>query len=68
MLLIDSREELSAEMAVADAGVKSYIKAELTRIAELSDFDYGVEGALASVDARERARAVTIPRLQQLAT
>ncbi len=32
------------------------------------DVDYGVEGALASADARERARAVTIPRLSHLAT
>jgi len=40
----------------------------VTRLTALRDFDYGVEGALASVDARERARAVTIPRLQQLAT
>jgi hypothetical protein len=68
VLLIDSREELSAEMAAAGDDVKSYIKVELTRLTALRDFDYGVEGALASVDARERASAVTIPRLQQLAT
>jgi hypothetical protein len=68
ILLIDSREELSAEMAAAGDDVKSYVRAELTRITALSDFDYGVEGALASIDARERARAVTVPRLQLLAT
>jgi hypothetical protein len=68
IVLIDSREELSAEMAAAGHDVTSYIKAELTRIMALLDFEYGVEGALASVDARGRARAVTIPRLQQLAT
>lgn len=67
ILLIDSRGELSAEMAAAGDDIKSYIKAELTRLTTLRDFDYGVEGALASIDARERARAVTIPRLRQLA-
>jgi predicted nucleotidyltransferase len=68
ILLIDSREELSSEITAVGAEVKSYIRAELKRLTALSDFDYGVEGALAAPDARERARAVTIPRLQQLAT
>jgi hypothetical protein len=41
ILLIDSREELAAEMAAASDEVKSYIRAELTRIAALRHFDYG---------------------------
>jgi hypothetical protein len=67
ILLIDSRDELSAEMASGGDDVKSYIKAELTRIVALNGFDYGVEGALAATDARQRARSVTIPRVIRLA-
>jgi hypothetical protein len=67
IVLIDSREELSTEMAASGDDVKSYIKAELTRIMALLDFEYGVEGALAAPDARQRARRVTIPRLNRMA-
>jgi hypothetical protein len=66
IILIDSREELSSEMTAADDEVLAYVKTELTRITALSGFEYGVEGALAAADARQRARAVTIPRLRRL--
>jgi hypothetical protein len=43
-----------------------YVRRELDRIMSLPAFEYGVEGALAAPDARDRVRTVTLPRLEQL--
>lgn len=67
ILLIDSRQELSAELQAAPAELRAYVGGELTRLSGLPDFEYGVEGALAAPQARERAEAVTLPRLRALA-
>lgn len=67
VLLIDSRQELVGELAAADPALRAYVRIELTCISRLSTFQYGLEGALMGSDARERARVVTLPRLQQLA-
>jgi hypothetical protein len=67
VLLIDSRDELRDELATADEELKTYVNRQLSRIMRLPNFDYGVEGALAAPDARERANAITIPRLRAFA-
>lgn len=67
ILLVDSREELLAELGVAPSELRAYVKAEVARVMRLPNFDYGVEGALTGPGARDRAAAVTIPRLRLLA-
>ena len=67
VLLIDSRDELRDEFAKAGDELKTYVNRQLSRIMRLPNFDYGVEGALATPDARERASAITIPRLRAFA-
>jgi hypothetical protein len=67
VLLADSRSELIDETSAAQEDLRLYVKAGLTHIMELRTFEYGVDGALAVPNARDRARAVTVPRLRQLA-
>lgn len=67
ILLVDSREEHLAELEAAPNDLRDYVKAEVGRVMRLPNFDYGVEGALTGPGARDRAAAVTIPRLRLLA-
>lgn len=66
ILLVDSREELLAEVEAAPHELRAYVKAVLARILRLPSFDYGVEGALTGPGARARTQSVTIPRPRQL--
>jgi hypothetical protein len=67
ILLTDSREELIAEVAATPPDLRTHVASELTRLFSLPAFEYGIEGALAGLGAAERAQAVTIPRLRELA-
>lgn len=67
ILLVDSREELLDELERSPDDLRTYIGRELSRVMQLPTFEYGLEGALAEPDARERVQDVTIPRLRQLA-
>jgi Nucleotidyl transferase AbiEii toxin, Type IV TA system len=67
VLLVDGREELAGELDALSDAARAYVRAEFGRVRALPSFEYGVEGALASPDSRERARAVTIPRFEGLA-
>jgi hypothetical protein len=67
ILLIDSRAELAEEIKTAPGELRTYIRGELGRLLKLRSFDYGVEGALTGPQARQRADAVTVPRLRVLA-
>lgn len=67
VLLVDSRDELAAEIATASPDLGDYVRAELARILGLPTFEYGVDGALIGPDAAARAQAVTLPRLRRLA-
>lgn len=67
ILLIDSRIELADEIDALPNDARSHVRRELRRALGLPSFQYGVEGALATADARARTAAVTIPRLEQLA-
>lgn len=64
ILLVDSREELGAELDGAPGELRAYVTDELNRIMRLRTFEYGVEGALTGPGARARAESVTIPRLR----
>lgn len=64
ILLVDSREELGAELDGAPGDLRAYVRDELNRIMRLRTFEYGVEGALTGAGARARAESVTIPRLR----
>ena len=46
VLLIDSREELGAELEGAPAELRAYVRYEFDRVMRLRSFEYGVEGAL----------------------
>lgn len=67
VLLVDSREELLAEIEAAPDEIRGYVEAGFARMMRLPSFDYGVEGALTGAGARDRTQSVTIPRLRQLA-
>jgi hypothetical protein len=45
----------SAQEIAANEDVRLYVKTQLTRVIALDNLDYGVEGALAIPDARNRA-------------
>lgn len=64
--LVDGREELAAEVQLLPVDARRYVAAELRRVLDLASFVYGVEGALPD-GGRERADAVTIPRLEAIA-
>lgn len=66
ILLVDSRIELADEIDALPEDARTHVRQELRRVLGLAGFHYGVEGALATADARERAAAVTIPRLEEL--
>ena len=66
VLLVDAREELAAELDALPDDARAYARAELGRVLALPTFEYGVEGALAGADSRERGRTVTIPRFESL--
>lgn len=67
VLLIDAREELAAELDALPDDARVYVRGEFGRVLALPSFEYGVEGALAAADSRERARTVTIPRFEGFA-
>jgi hypothetical protein len=67
VLLIDGREELVGELDALPDDARAYVRGEFGRVIVLPSFEYGVEGALAAADSRERARAVTIPRFEGFA-
>jgi nucleotidyltransferase AbiEii toxin of type IV toxin-antitoxin system len=67
VLLVDARAELAAELDALPDDARAYIRGEFGRVLVLPSFEYGVEGALAAADSRERARTVTIPRFERLA-
>ena len=58
--------ELPDELVDLPADAAAYVRTELARAASLRHYDYAVEGALAAADSRERAAAVTLPRLAAL--
>jgi hypothetical protein len=65
--LIDGREELGDEVAVAPAPVKSYVAERLLELSEHRDFDRGLEGALpSSPESRDRVDLVIWPRVRRL--
>lgn len=66
VLLVDAREELSDELTALPSEARAYVREEFARALALPSFAYGVEGALATADSRERARTVTIPRFERL--
>ena len=66
VLLVDGRPELHDEVAALPDHARDFVRREIDRVAGLSSFDYGVEGALARPDALARAREVTVPRLRRL--
>jgi hypothetical protein len=68
VLLVDGREELAGELDALPDDARAYVRGEFGRVLGLPSFEYGVEGALAAADSRERARAVTIPRFARLAS
>jgi predicted nucleotidyltransferase len=67
VLLVDSRQELAGELDALPNAARDYVRREVGRILTLPDFEYGVEGALASADSRDRARTVTIHRFERFA-
>jgi hypothetical protein len=67
VLLVDSRIELEAEVASSPPELRVYVGTEIARTMRLATFEYGVEGALGGEDSRDRANAVTLPRLRRLA-
>lgn len=65
--LIDGREELVTEMEEASAELQSYVAERLGELAQLRDFDRGLEGALpSSPESRDRVDLVIWPRIQSL--
>jgi len=68
VLLVDSRIKLVDEIDALPEDARSHVRQQLRRVLGLPSVQYGVEGALATADARERAAAVTIPRLERLAS
>lgn len=68
IVLVDSREELIAELQGASGELRDYVRTEFRRMLELPTFVYGAEGALLGADARARLERVTVPRLRELAT
>jgi hypothetical protein len=68
VLLVDGREELARELHALTDDARAYVRGEFARVLALPSFEYGVEGALAAPDSRERARAVTIPRFAEFAS
>jgi hypothetical protein len=65
--LVDGREELAEEIAVAPESVRAYVGAQLEELSRHRDFDRGLEGALpSSPEARERVDLVIWPRVREI--
>lgn len=67
VLLVDGRPELVDEVNGLPGDARAFVTEQLTALLSQRMLDYGVEGALAAADARERADTVTLPRLRRLA-
>lgn len=66
VVLVDGRAELPHEAARLPDDARAHVVTTLEHIQTLSDYPYGVEGALPDPDARDRAAAVTIPRFAEI--
>lgn len=65
--LIDGREELATEVAVAPASLRDYVSGQLKMLSGLTLFDNGLEGTLpAGPEVRERVDEVIWPRVREL--
>ncbi len=65
--LIDGREELSAEIAVAAEPLREYVSGRLDELSRHPNFDYGIEGALPfGPEAKERVEMVVWPRISRI--
>lgn len=66
--LIDSREELLAELALAPEDLQTFVAKRLREITRHPNFASGAEGALAAgPQAQERLDQVVMPRIEDLA-
>lgn len=67
VVLIDGREELIEEVAVAPEPLRAYVRQRFEDLSKRRDFDRGLEGALpASPESRERVDLVIWPRVRAI--
>jgi hypothetical protein len=65
--LVDGREELADEIAVAPVSVRKYIAGQLEELSRHPAFDSGLEGALpSSPETLERVDLVIRPRIREI--
>lgn len=63
---MDGREELVAEIRATAAALRRYVADELTGLLDEPLFETGVEGALGTMEARERSAFVVRPRIEAM--
>ncbi len=54
-------------MAELPPSARDFVRAELDRVLQLPNYEYGVEGALPGREGRARALEVTLPRIAAIA-